>query len=154
MWRRKHSRCGVSRKLLDSTLCCYQCHGTGSCRRPCPSCCWPICRIYWRSGTTRSAYDTRPYRQDFKEKTSLAYPYHITKANYNGQRGGRFQRQRCISFETLPCLLKGDPPQLTLAREMTTITSALEAAHAALLGMVVECLLHVRPKVDRIEIAK
>ena len=96
MWGRKHSRCGVSRKLLDSTLCCYQCHGTGSRRRPSPSCCWPSSGIYWhnywRSRTTRSAYDTRPYRQDFKEKTSLPYPYHITKANYNGQRDGRFQR--------------------------------------------------------------
>ncbi|KAM0800541.1 hypothetical protein BDR22DRAFT_821420 [Usnea florida] len=36
-------------------------------------------------------------------------------------------------FETLPCLLKGDPPQLTLAREITTVTSGLKAANAAIL---------------------
>ena len=36
-------------------------------------------------------------------------------------------------FETLLCLLKEDPPQLTLTREITTVTSGLKAAHAALL---------------------
>ena len=36
-------------------------------------------------------------------------------------------------FETLPCLLKVVPPQLTLAREITTIRRGLEAARAAVL---------------------
>ena len=54
------------------------------------------------------------------KETADALDPHLTMINEN-------------LFERLPCLLKGDPQQLALAREMATITSGLGAAHAALL---------------------